>query len=133
MEQPTNERTRVHSYKDLIVWQKSMDLVTSIYTLTENFPQHEKEGLTANVRNAATMVPTNIADGWGRKSSKYYSQAVSKARGSLCELETLLMIAEALHYTDSIEEYSNEIVQISKMLNGLLKSISLKAEQLVTE
>ena len=128
MEEPI-ERPKVHSYKDLIVWQKAMDLVTEMYSLTESLPETAKQNLGASIRQAATQVPTSIADGWGRKSSKYYAQAVSKARGSLCELETLLLLAEALNYIENIEDFSNEIMQISKMLNGLLKSISNKSEQ----
>lgn len=124
----TVERAKIHSYKDLIVWQKSMDLVTAIYRLTEDFPEAEKNGLTAQIRVAATAVPTNIADGWGRKSSRHYSEAAGCARGALCELETLLLIADALGYFTTLDTYTNDITQISKMLNGLIKSITTKTE-----
>jgi len=76
------------SYKELIVWQKSMTLVKELYKLTESFPENEKFGLTSQMRRASISIPSNIAEGWGRLSRKNYIQFLRISRGSLFELET---------------------------------------------
>lgn len=78
----------INSYKDLIVWQKSFDLVRQIYQLTDNFPKMEIYGLTSQMRRAAISIPSNIAEGFVRKHTKEFSQFVSIAFGSGAELET---------------------------------------------
>ena len=87
-------------YKELEVWQKSVTLVTETYKTTERFPRAERFGLTGQIRRAVTSVPANIAEGWGRGSTKEYIQFLLIARGSLAELETHLIIAHQLHYLD---------------------------------
>ena len=76
------------SYKELIVWQKSMTLVKELYKLTESFPENEKFGLTSQMRRASISIPSNIAEGWGRLSRINYIQFLRISRGSLFELET---------------------------------------------
>jgi four helix bundle protein len=84
------------SYRDLIAWQKAMDLVTAIYRVTGSFPREELYGLTSQLRRAAVSVPSNIAEGQARFSRKEFHHFLSQARGSLVEIETQLMIAENL-------------------------------------
>lgn len=75
-------------FRDLIVWQKAIDLVTDIYKITKSFPREEMYGLTNQLRHAATSVPSNIAEGQGRRSEKEFQHCLAIARGSLMELET---------------------------------------------
>ena len=86
------------NYKELKVWQRGYRLCFEIYQLTGNFPQEEKYGLTSQIRRAAISVPSNIAEGYGRKTTKEYLQALYIAYGSLCELETQIMLAGDLKY-----------------------------------
>ncbi len=76
------------TYKELKVWQRVVDLVTLIYQMTKSFPGEERYGLTAQMRRAAVSIPSNIAEGWGRHSTKEYIRFLVVARGSLMELET---------------------------------------------
>ncbi|RWH73830.1 MAG: four helix bundle protein [Mesorhizobium sp.] len=82
------------SYKDLIVWQQAMDLAVAVYGVTKSWPKEELYGLTSQVRRAASSVPANIAEGYGREVRGSYQQFLRIAQGSLKELETQLLIAE---------------------------------------
>jgi len=115
----------IRSYQDLEVWQKAMRLVGQVYRLTRKFPKEELYALTSQVRRAGVSVPANIAEGWARGSRKEYVQFLRVARGSLLELETLLMIAENLGYlrnTDPTKVLS-QVQEISRMLSGLMASL----------
>lgn len=92
------------NFKELIVWQKSVDLVTEIYRITEVFPKSEIYGLTSQIRRASVSIPSNIAEGHSRRSSVDYIQFLKIARGSLAELETQLIIARKLDFID-INQY----------------------------
>ena len=85
---------KIDSYRDLIVWQQAMDLAVAVYELTRTWPKDELYGLTSQVRRAATSVPANIAEGYGRENRGSYQQFLRIAQGSLKELETHLMIAQ---------------------------------------
>ena len=110
-------------YKELEVWQKSVTLATETYKTTERFPRAERFGLTGQIRRAVTSVPANIAEGWGRGSTKEYIQFLLIARGSLAELETHLIIAHQLHYLDdaSLNNLQGRIVSVGQMLNRLVQ------------
>jgi len=113
-------------YSDLLVWQKAMDWVTSIYVVTSSFPSDERFGLTSQIRRAAVSIPSNIAEGHGRKSSGAFLNHLSITLGSLMELETQIQIASRL---ELITEEVGETVlartdEIGKMLSGLKKSLS---------
>jgi four helix bundle protein len=114
------------SYKDLVAWQKAMQLVTEIYRITEGFPREEVYGLTSQLRRAAVSVPCNIAEGQGRLTKGEFQQFLGYARGSLLELETLIQVAANLNYLNAAQ--SNELLcqsaEVGKILNGLLSSIS---------
>ncbi|HKC66104.1 MAG TPA: four helix bundle protein, partial [Pyrinomonadaceae bacterium] len=91
-------RWLVRNYSELIVWQKAMDLVEGIYAATKQFPKEEIYGLTSQIRRAAVSIPSNIAEGQGRKSINEFLHHLSIAYGSLREVETQILIAERLLY-----------------------------------
>jgi four helix bundle protein len=117
MDQGGNGRA-INSFRDLRVWQAAMDLVEQVYRRTQAFPGHEIYDLTNQLRRAAVSVPSNIAEGHARESTKEYLQLVSVAQGSLAELETQLEIAVRLGYCSTDE------------FNGLLESASSLGRQL---
>jgi four helix bundle protein len=114
----------IKSYKELIVWQKAILLVKEIYLFTSSFPEEEKYGLISQMRRSAISVPSNIAEGWGRMSKKNYIQFLRTARGSLFELETQIIISAELNFNKNTENIESLIVEISKMLNALIKSLN---------
>ncbi len=117
-------------YSELIVWQKAMDLVTEIYKVTATFPGEERYGLSSQARRAAVSIPSNIAEGHGRKSTASYLNFLSIAFGSLMELETQIQIAVRLEFIR--EEKAIALLaqtdEIGKMLAGLKKSLAEKQE-----
>jgi four helix bundle protein len=116
---------RIRSHRDLIVWQKAMDLVVSVYAATENFPKTELYGLTSQNWRCAASIPANIAEGQGRRLSGEFLQFLGNARGSLLELDTHLEIARRLCML-SEEVHSalmGQLTEVRKLLNGLMRSI----------
>lgn len=113
----------VKTHKDLDVWKQSIQLVKQIYKITQIFPKHEIYGLTNQIRRAAVSVPSNIAEGAGRNSDKEFIQFLHISLGSLAEVETQLIISMEIGYVDNINTPLNEINNIQKMLNGLIKHI----------
>lgn len=113
-------------HKDLDVWKQSMVLVEDIYTLTKNFPSDEKYGLSSQIKRAVVSVPSNIAEGAGRKGDKEFIQFLYIAMGSLSELETQLILANRLQFTNSVESYLSQIEKIKKMLFGLIRFVNNK-------
>ena len=112
------------TYKELIVWQKAVNLVSMIYNNTKNFPKKEIYGLTNQIRRAAVSIPSNIAEGQGRLSKGEFRLFLGNARGSLSELETQVLIARNLDFISEIEadrllEMANEV---GRTLNGLIAS-----------
>jgi len=117
-------------YRELVVWQKAMDLVTEIYNITTTFPNEERFGLSSQARRAAVSIPSNIAEGHGRKTTGAYLNHISIAYGSLMELETQVQIAERLKFlpAEKVSAILEKISEIARMLNGLKKSLSAKQE-----
>jgi four helix bundle protein len=115
----------VKNYRDLIVWQKAMDLVTLVYQFTESFPQKEVFGLTNQVRRAAVSIPSNIAEGQGRNSNRDFRHFLSIARGSLQEVETQLELARRLGYLDEIDliNISESSCEVARLINGLSRAL----------
>jgi len=113
------------THKDLLVWQRSIELVTGIYKVTKGFPKEEIYGITSQIRRSAVSVPSNIAEGAGRKSPKEFKQFLSIALGSLSELETQVIIAKNLNYIDqkTNEKINIEIVALIKMIASLIRSV----------
>ncbi len=114
----------IKSYKDLVVWQKSMDLVILIYKLTEKFPKNERFGLISQMRRAGVSIPSNIAEGSRRKTNKARGQFFTIAFGSGSELETQLEISSKLKYTE-VNEYKKAgalLNEVMRMLNKMLEN-----------
>ena len=118
------------SYKDLVAWQKAMDLVTATYRTTAGFPKDELFGLTSQLRRAAVSIPSNIAEGQGRLSEKEFRHFLGQARGSLMEVETQLQIAENLGYLQEEQTAAllRSCAEVGRILNGLLASVSKQVE-----
>jgi len=112
-------------FKDLVVWQKAMDMVTEIYKLTDGFPKHEVYSLTNQIRRAAVSVPSNIAEGQAHYSRREFRHSLRHSAGSLAELETQLLLAERLGYTDkpSTEGLLQRVHEVGRILNGLIGSL----------
>lgn len=115
----------VKSHHDLIAWRKAIALVIEIYEVTVQFPKHELYGLTSQLRRAAVSVASNIAEGHGRTTSGEFVQFLGQARGSLCEIETQIVIARELGYIDAGHEdrLITRIDELGRILNGLIGSI----------
>jgi len=120
-----------HSYRDLEVWQKAMDLVVEVYKLTEQFPDKEKFGLAAQIQRAAVSIPANIAEGQGRMHKAENLHHLSYARGSHYELETHLLIAVRLDYIDrETAKPIWELMQVvGRLLSGLIRALKDGPEQ----
>jgi four helix bundle protein len=114
----------VSSHKDLLVWQRSMDLVETVYRGTAKLPATEQFGLVAQMRRSAVSVPSNIAEGYGRQATGEYRHHLSIACGSLLELETQLLLCRRLNYLTESETNLGEITEISKMLGALIPKLS---------
>ena len=116
----------MNSYRDLIVWKKSMSLVTNIYQLTTKFPEDEKFGLISQIKRSAVSIPSNISEGYGRNYRKDYSRFLQIARGSLYECQTQLEIAINLNFikSDDTKEINDLSLEVEKMLNSLIKKIN---------
>lgn len=114
------------SYRDLIVWQKSMNLVTLVYSLIAEFPENEKFGLTSQIKRSAISIPSNIAEGYGRNYRKDYSRFLQIARGSLFECQTQIEIAVNLNFisSDNCKEINELSIEVEKMLNSLINKLS---------
>jgi four helix bundle protein len=116
----------IGSYADLEVWQKSMELVVTLYEVTARFPEREQFGLTAQLRRASVSIPCNIAEGQGRKSTPEFRRHLSIGLGSLNEVETCLRIAVRLGYLQApqVEPLFAACAEIGRMANGLHKALS---------
>src|SRR5580658_8508598 len=117
-------------HEKLLVWQKSVSLVTEIYQVSRVFPKEEIYGLTSQMRRSAVSVPSNIAEGKGRYTQGEFRQFLIQARGSLAELETQIHIAGNLGFlkVDKVEELKTRTAEIGKMVNGLIEAIGRKKQ-----
>lgn len=118
------ENKQLKSFKDLVVWQKSSDLAALIYSITEKFPRSELYGLTNQMRRSTVSISSNIAEGFKRNHKKEKLQFYNIAYGSAAELESQIEIALKLNFisTEDYQKLTAPIIEISKMLNGLIKS-----------
>ena len=117
------------SYRDLRVWQQAMKLALRIYRETEHFPRHELYSLTAQMRRAAISVPSNIAEGKGRRTDPDFLTFLFHARGSLLELETQITLAEELGYLQQFSARSllRDTAGVGSALAGLINSLRVSA------
>jgi len=117
---------KLKNYQDLIAWQKAMDLVEDVYRSSKDFPREEIYALTSQIRRAAVSIPSNIAEGQGRRTTADFLRHLSIAYGSLCEVETQILIARRLKYIAQarLEEVMNRAGEVGRLLNGLMASLS---------
>jgi four helix bundle protein len=116
---------KVRCYKDLIVWQKSVLLVEQVYKLTKTFPHEELYGIVSQMRRAAVSIPANIAEGQGRNSRKEFAYFLSISRGSLAELETLIVLSNRMKYISeaALKDIVQQCDETGRLLTGLHRSL----------
>ncbi len=121
--------SEVKNYKDLLVWQKAMNMVEHIYKISASFPADERFGLTSQIRKAAVSIPSNIAEGSSRKSTAEFIRFCNIAYGSLAETETQIMIAERLEFVggEAVAAVLNSTDELAKMLSGLIRALAEKS------
>lgn len=122
-----NDARPIKSHRDLIAWQKAMDLTVAIYALTKHFPRKELYGLTSQIRRCSSSVAANVAEGQGRRLAREFHQFLGNARGSLLELDTHIELAYRVGYIDDkqFKELQEKINEVGRILNGLMRSIAL--------
>jgi len=118
----------LRNYKDLKVWQKSYQLCLNIYRATDVFPKNEGFGLTSQMRRSALSIPSNVAEGYGRKTTPEYVRSLYIAYGSTCELETQRLLSGDLGYLDkeSLSGLQRDIREVERMMKALIKSLENK-------
>jgi four helix bundle protein len=116
------------NYKDLKVWKKSYELCLEIYRITAKFPKEERYGLTSQIRRSVVSIPSNIAEGYGRKTTRDYIRMLYISYGSVCELETQILLAGDLDLIEKGElgTLKKDIAEIERMLKALIKSLENK-------
>ncbi len=118
----------IKSYKDLLIWQKGIEITEKVYLITNHFPNEELFSLTNQMKRASVSIPSNIAEGFGRNSTKSYLNFLKISRGSLYELETQLIIAEKLNYisdSDLFQTIYNLIAEEGKIINSYMNKLEL--------
>jgi len=120
---------KVKDYSQLIAWQKAMDFVEAVYRASKSFPKDEMFGLTSQIRRAAVSIPSNIAEGQSRRSSREFVHFLAVAKGSLSEAETQLMIAGRLGYirNDDLSKLLEKAGELGRVVNGLSNAIEKRA------
>jgi len=117
---------KVKNYQELIVWQKAMDLVEDVYKSSRDFPREEIYALTSQIRRAAVSIPSNIAEGQGRRTTLDFLRHLSIAYGSLREVETQILIARRLSYVEQtrVDDVMDLAGEVGRLLNGLMNSLA---------
>ena len=117
---------KVKNYQELIAWQRAIDLVEVVYKASRGFPREELYALTSQIRRAAVSIPSNIAEGQGRRTTSDFLRHLSIAYGSLREVETQLIIAARLDYLTAaqLKTLMNLAGEVGRLLNGLMNSLS---------
>lgn len=118
----------LHVHKELIAWQKAIELVEEVYKMTQTFPKEEMFGIISQMRRCSISIPSNIAEGHSRNSSGEFKQFLGIAKGSSAELETQLIIAQKLGYitNEKLGEINSVLVNVRKLISGLLRSLNKK-------
>ena len=118
----------VSSYRELLVWQRSIDLAVLIYKISSDFPSEERYGMANQIRRASVSIPANIAEGQARRTSGEFLQSLSVAQGSLAEVETFLVLSAKLGYVSEQDQDSllEPYVELNKMLTALMRSIQAR-------
>jgi four helix bundle protein len=120
----------ISRFRELKAWQLGMDLTEKVYLLTDSFPKSEIYGLSSQIRRCAVSIPSNLAEGHGRTSTKEFLQFIAIAYGSICELETQILLSHRLKYLDqsNLETVSALLTETSKTIRGLQKAIRERVE-----
>jgi len=121
----------IHNFRELIAWQKAMELTKKVYLLTKAFPSDERYGLISQIQRAVVSIPSNIAEGAGRPTQKELVHFLSFALGSAYELETELLLAGDLNYISSeqSEQINTEVVEVQKLVYSLMKKFNPSEEK----
>ena len=119
------EDKKVHSYRDLLVWQKSISLAKELYAATKRFPEDERFGLISQIRRAAVSVPSNIAEGQARRTAKSFTQFLYISKGSLAELDTQLILSHEFKYVEKEEcdKLLKQIDELQRMIFSLINKL----------
>lgn len=123
--------SEIKSYKDLLIWEKGIEIVALTYKIVSSFPKDELYALSSQIKRSSISIPSNIAEGYGRQSTQNYIQFIKIARGSLCELETQLLVAKNLDFIQDEKLFSeliNQITEESKMINSFLNKLEKSKE-----
>ena len=122
-------KVKLRDYTELVAWQKAMDFVEAVYQASKTFPKDELFGLTSQVRRAAVSIPSNIAEGQSRRSSREFLQFLSIARGSLSEVETQLVISKRLNYLsrEQLTNLQHKSTELGRVIHGLTNAIQKRA------
>jgi four helix bundle protein len=115
---------QVRSFQELIVWQRAMSLVETTYQRTSELPSDERFGLIAQMRRAAVSVPSNIAEGYGRRTRGEYLQFLGVARGSLRELQTCVLLCRNLGFCSDVTEWNDQCENVARLLYRLEQSLA---------
>jgi four helix bundle protein len=115
---------RLRSHRDLRVWQSAFELVVAVYRATESFPASERFGLTSQIRRCAVSIPANIAEGYGRNNRGEYTQFLGIASGSIAELDTHILLAQALSFGTGWDAVSQLLERTGRQLTSLKKSLA---------
>ena len=115
----------MRNYRDLVAWQKAMDMVVSVHQATRSWPKEELYGLTSQARRAVGSVPANIAEGQGRSGTREFLHHLSIANGSLHELETHLLLGHRLGYLDgqTCEGLMDQTAEVGRLIGGLIRRL----------
>jgi four helix bundle protein len=118
----------LRNYRDLQVWQKAYQLCLEVYKATREFPKNEQYGITAQIRRSAVSIPSNIAEGYGRKTTKEYIHSLYIAYGSNCELETQILLSGDLGYIEAgtLKKLQGGVEEVERMLKALIKALENK-------
>jgi len=122
-------KREILDYKELVVWQRSIALVTDVYRLVRLLPKEELYALSDQIKRCAVSIPSNIAEGSGRNTTKEFVQFLYIALGSASELETQLIIGKNIGFFKDLDNYFREINEIRKMLNGLINALKNKEKK----
>jgi four helix bundle protein len=117
-------------YRDLVIWQRAIDLVPAVYAVVRSFPKHETYALSDQIRRAVVSIAANIAEGQARQHRKEFLQHLAIARGSLAEVHTLIVVAQRLRYVSDMQvaDLDKQLAEIARPLNGLMSKLGKTAE-----
>ena len=119
----------IKTYRDLVAWQKAMDLVRLVYRVTARMPESERFGLTNQMRRAAVSIPSNIAEGYARQTTLDYIKFLRTARGSLAELATQVEIATSITMLNPQPQLTALLEEVDRILQGLIRSLEAKRKK----